>query len=83
VKKNVRFIAAAIFALLACISTLRAQMIDNTQATSTANAGINKSLSDEVGAGRGDVLTPGSSIYIINRDPYRSIRRRLTEPSGR
>jgi len=75
VKKNVRFIAAAIFALLACISTLRAQMIDNTQATSTANAGINKSLSDEVGAGRGDVLTPGSSIYIINRDPYRSIRR--------
>ena len=74
-KKNVGFIAAAIFALLACISTLRAQMIDNTQATSTANAGINKSLSDEVGAGRGDVLTPGSSIYIINRDPYRSIRR--------
>jgi cytochrome c2 len=50
-------------------------MIDNTQATSTANAGINKSLSDEVGAGRGDVLTPNSSLYIINRDPFRSIRR--------
>jgi hypothetical protein len=50
-------------------------MIDNTQATSTANVGINKSLSDEVGAGRGDVMTAGSSIYIINRDPYRSIRR--------
>jgi hypothetical protein len=54
---------------------MRAQMIDNTQATSTAKTGINKSLADEVGAGRGDVLTPGSSIYIINRDPYRSIRR--------
>jgi cytochrome c2 len=52
-----------------------AQMIDNTQATSTANAGINKSLSDEVGAGRGDVLTPKSSLYIIHRDPFRSIRR--------
>jgi hypothetical protein len=51
------------------------QMIDNTQATSTANAGINKSLSDEIGAGRGDVLTVNSSIYIINRDPFRSIRR--------
>jgi mono/diheme cytochrome c family protein len=56
-------------------SLATAQMIDNTQATSTANAGINKSLADEIGAGRGDVLTPNSSIYIINRDPYRSIRR--------
>ena len=53
----------------------RAQMIDNTQAPNTAKAGINKSLLDEVGAGRGDVMTPASSVYIINRDPYRSIRR--------
>ena len=53
----------------------QAQMIDNTQAPNTANAGINKSLLDEIGAGRGDVMTSGSSIYIINRDPFRSIRR--------
>lgn len=53
----------------------QAQMIDNTQATNTAGAGINKSLTDEIGAGRGNVLTPNSSIYLINRDPYRSIRR--------
>ena len=53
----------------------QAQMIDNTQATNTAGAGINKSLSDEVGAGRGSVLIPNSSLYIINRDPFRSIRR--------
>lgn len=52
-----------------------AQMIDNTQAPNTAKAGINKSLQDEIGAGRGDVTTPGSSIYLINRDPFRSIRR--------
>src|SRR5882672_8503341 len=52
-----------------------AQMIDNTQAPSTAKAGINKSLLDEVGAGRGDVMTTGSSVYLINRDPFRSIRR--------
>src|SRR5438128_5135789 len=51
------------------------QMIDNTQASNNANAGINKSLLDEIGAGRGDVMTPNSSIYIINRDPFRSIRR--------
>jgi hypothetical protein len=50
-------------------------MIDNTQAPNTAKAGINKSLLDEVGAGRGDVNTAGSSVYIINRDPFRSIRR--------
>ena len=46
-----------------------AQMIDNTQAPSTAKAGINKSLLDEIGAGRGSVMTAGSSLYIINRDP--------------
>src|SRR5438132_6180651 len=57
------------------VSMSAAQMIDNTQAPNTAKAGINKSLLDEIGAGRGDVMTPGSSIYIISRDPYRSIRR--------
>jgi len=51
------------------------QMIDNTQAPNTAKAGINKSLMDEIGAGRGNLLTPNSSLYIINRDPFRSIRR--------
>jgi len=75
VKPHVRIIAGAIFAVVLCIPALRGQMIDNTQAPSTAKAGINKSLADEIGAGRGDVLTPNSSIYIINRDPFRSIRR--------
>jgi hypothetical protein len=70
--KRMRFTYTAIMLLGAAG---QAQMIDNTQATSTANAGINKSLSDDVGAGRGDVLTPQSSLYIINRDPFRSIRR--------
>jgi hypothetical protein len=61
--------------LICCALVAPAQMIDNTQAPNTAKAGINKSLMDEVGAGRGDVLTPNSSIYVINRDPFRSIRR--------
>lgn len=56
-------------------SITQAQLIDNTQAPSTAKAGINKSLSDEIGAGRGDAFTATSSVYLINRDPYRSIRR--------
>ena len=68
-----RTTTAAVCAMM--LATASAQMIDNTQATSTANAGINKSLSDEIGAGRGDLLTTSSSIYVINRDPFRSIRR--------
>jgi len=52
-----------------------AQMIDNTQATSTAKAGINKSLLDEIGPGRGSLLVPNSSMCVINRDPFRAVRR--------
>lgn len=47
-----------------------AQLPDNTQATNNAKAGINKSLADEIGAGRGDVDTPGSSIFNIERDRF-------------
>jgi hypothetical protein len=50
-------------------------MVDNTQATNPIKAGINKSLADEVGTGRGNVNVVGSSAYIIARDPFRSIRR--------
>jgi len=57
------------------LATVQAQMIDNTQATNTAGAGINKSLTDEIGAGRGNILMPNSSLFIIKRDPFRSIRR--------
>jgi len=51
------------------------QLIDKTKAPNPANEGINKSLADEIGAGRGDVMTPNSSAYIIARDPFRAIRR--------
>lgn len=51
------------------------QLVDKTKAPNLANEGINKSFADQVGAGRGDVMTPGSSEYIIQRDPFRSIRR--------
>src|SRR5215470_470699 len=61
--------------LVACTGTCLAQLTDQTQAPNTAKAGIAKSLQDEVGAGRGDPLTPNSSIFIINRDPFRSVRR--------
>jgi di-heme oxidoreductase (putative peroxidase) len=66
-----------IFVVLAAVCTpaATAQLIDNNLAPNKARAGINKSLADEIGPGRGDVLTPNSSLFIINRDPFRSIRR--------
>jgi Di-haem oxidoreductase, putative peroxidase len=68
-------IRCGLFLLLACAGTSSAQLVDQTLAPNTAQAGIVKSLQDEIGAGRGDSYTPGSSIFIINRDPFRSIRR--------
>jgi hypothetical protein len=45
-----------------------AQLTDRTQAPNTANAGIAKSLEEQIGAGRGDIMTPAprfsSSIAI-------------------
>ncbi len=63
--------------IVSCLwaGTAWAQLTDRTQAPNTAKAGIAKSLQDETGTGRGDIMTPGSSIFIINRDPFRSIRR--------
>lgn len=52
-----------------------AELNDITISPNTLNAGIAKSLSEQIGAGRGDINTPGSSMYIIKRDPFRSVRR--------
>ena len=56
-------------------SPARAQMPDRTQNPNVANFGIAKSLTDEIGAGRGDWTVPNSSAFIIARDPFRAIRR--------
>src|SRR6185295_18259924 len=45
------------------------------EAPNAVNEGIKKNFAAEVGAGRGDVLTQTSSLYIIRRDPFRAIRR--------
>jgi hypothetical protein len=52
-----------------------AQQIDRTQNPNNANAGIAKSLAEQIGAGRGDINTPDSSAFIIARDPARAVRR--------
>jgi mono/diheme cytochrome c family protein len=52
-----------------------AQLIDRTKAPNAAHDGIAKSLDEQIGAGRGTDSTPGSSLYLIARDPFRAIRR--------
>jgi Di-haem oxidoreductase, putative peroxidase len=52
-----------------------AQLTDITQTPNTENAGIQKSFEEQIGAGRGDVMTSDSSLFIIGRDPFRAIRR--------
>ncbi len=60
---------------IAMLAPVQAQLIDRTKAPNAANEGIAKSLTDEIGAGRGNITIPNSSAYIIARDPFRAIRR--------
>ncbi|MDX6272439.1 MAG: hypothetical protein QOD28_3662, partial [Acidobacteriota bacterium] len=57
--------------LLACLGgvawlapTGHAQLPDKTKTPNTAGAGINKSLAQQMGAGRGNMTTPDSSAFI-------------------
>ncbi|HTE06941.1 MAG TPA: thiol oxidoreductase-like protein, partial [Planctomycetota bacterium] len=61
--------------VLAAASSAHAQLTDLTQTPNAAKAGIRKSLEQEIGAGRGDIFTPGSSAYMIARDPFRAVAR--------
>jgi mono/diheme cytochrome c family protein len=61
--------------LLLPVVPAAAQLVDQTLAPNAAQAGIAKSLAEQIGAGRGDLLTPESSSFIIARDPFRAIRR--------
>ncbi len=69
-----RVLGLALLASIWC-SAAWGQLTDQTQAPNTAKVGIAKSLPDEVGAGRGDANSWNSSVFIIQRDPFRSIRR--------
>src|SRR5712692_4947222 len=66
---------AAVALVVGAVAPAVAQLVDRTMAPNAAGAGIAKSLTEEIGAGRGDRMTPGSSSFIITRDPFRAIRR--------
>jgi hypothetical protein len=64
--KRQNALLVAIMVLALPISIARAELTDATQTTPNVPGGaIGKSLEQQVGAGRGDELTPGSSIYLI------------------
>jgi hypothetical protein len=52
-----------------------AQLIDQSRAPNLEGDGIRKSYAEQIGPGRGDWSTPGSSSFLIARDPFRAIRR--------
>jgi Di-haem oxidoreductase, putative peroxidase len=66
-----------VFAVTATVLTVSAlaQFPDKTRNPNAANEGINKSLAQQAGVGRGNTSTANSSAFIIARDPFRAIRR--------
>jgi mono/diheme cytochrome c family protein len=76
-QKNLKIavICVAIACALLSAVTAVAQMVDQTRAPNAAQAGILKSFTQQIGAGRGDWMTPDSSSFIIARDPFRAVRR--------
>ena len=77
-KQKIKIVMVLIFMIVAVkffgVPAL-AQLIDRTQNPNVSNSGIAKSLSQTIGAGRGNLTTPNSSAFIAARDPFRSIRR--------
>jgi di-heme oxidoreductase (putative peroxidase) len=70
------FAIAGAFVLCAMlVAPAMGQLVDRTLAPNAANAGIAKSFEEQIGAGRGSINIPGSSLFIIARDPARAVRR--------
>ena len=74
IKKRAKATSMWVAAMAVLAAPVLGQLVDKNL-TSQTEEGINKTLAQQVGAGRGGLFTPDSSIYIINRDPFRSVRR--------
>jgi mono/diheme cytochrome c family protein len=61
--------------LVICSAEASAQESDVSRTPNRIGAGIQKSLEEQIGRGRGDLVTPDSSQFIIARDPFRAIAR--------
>src|SRR3989338_1276730 len=77
-RSKLRLISIGLFGFVCSLAgtEARAELTDVTQTRPHVPGGaIGKSLTQQIGAGRCDEFTPGSSIYLIKRDPARSVRR--------
>jgi hypothetical protein len=72
---GMRGLALATVCAVLAATAAHAQLTDLTQTPNAENAGIVKSLQEQIGAGVGNTFIPGSSVYIIKRDPARAVRR--------
>lgn len=75
-----RLVQIGLFPILVVSQSASAQLLDDSQvnennAVNAPLGTIAKSLQEQIGAGHGDVNTPGSAVYLVKRDPARSIRR--------
>lgn len=72
-----KLFACAVF--LFSNSASHAQLVEchlaDVDLAAVPNSCVAKSLSDQIGSGHGDSETAGSAVYLVKRDPARSIRR--------
>ena len=72
-----KFFAGSVFLVSSSVSW--AQLVEcqlaNVDPSAIPNGCVAKSLIDQIGTGHGDSHTAGSAVYLIKRDPARSIRR--------
>lgn len=73
---GIAFLLAVAFPMLGHTQLVECEQLGGTTIIDAAPGGcINRSLADQIGAGQGNDFTPGSSVYLIKRDPARAIRR--------
>lgn len=80
IHRHASFVVCGLAAFVALPHEAAAQLnecklIDQAGLIDAPGSCIEKSLAEQVGTGQGDINTPGSSSYLVRRDPARAIRR--------
>lgn len=75
-----RFLVSLVAVVLFWPAVAPAQLLDRTQEPNAAHEGVSKSLAQEIGPlvpspGHGSLMLPETALFLINRDPFRAIRR--------
>lgn len=73
--KATTLVIASIFATTTHAQLVECELVNQQGNVSAPGGCIGKNLQQQIGQGQGDINTYDSSIYLIKRDPARSIRR--------